>query len=347
MPTCTMPRAVPPWLSVLALASTIGAVALPAAAVNIEWVTIGNPGNAADTPADNCWTAGCGSVAYAYRISKYEVTNEQYVEFLNAKAASDPLLLYDTNMGINAQGGIVRSGAAGSYVYDVKAGFADKPVNFVSFFDAIRFSNWLNNGQGGGSTETGAYTLLGGTIFPSNGFSVTRNAAAAVYLPSEHEWYKAAYYDGTTGSYFDYPAGSNAQTACAAPGATANTGNCLSAGVTDVGSYTGSPSPYGTFDQGGNVREWNEQIVTGNLRGVRGGSWDRFSSSSSGSFSAGLRGSTGLGTNGAGVDDIGFRVAAVVPEPGSAPLVLTGLAGLATLRLAGRRSKLQVSDSSG
>lgn len=344
MPTCTMPRAFRPWLSVLALASTIGAVALPAAAVNIEWVTIGNPGNAADTPANNCWTAGCGSVAYAYRISKYEVTNEQYVEFLNAKAAADPLALYNTNMDSDAQGGIVRSGVSGGYTYATKAGFEDKPVNFVSFYDALRFTNWMNNGQGSASTETGAYTLLGGSALPSNGSLVTRNVAAAIFLPSEHEWYKAAYYDGAAGTYFDYPAGANAQTTCAAPGATSNTGNCVSAGVTDVGAYTGSPSPYGTFDQGGNVYEWNEQLVPGSLRGVRGGSWNFFNNSSSASFAAGLRGSTGPG---AGRNDLGFRVAAAIPEPGSTLLLFTGLAGLGTWSLARRRSKRQVADSGG
>ena len=84
----------------------------PSAAVTIDWVAIGNPGNAADTPSSNCYAASCGSVSYSYYISKYEVTNAQYAEFLNAKAASDPLGLYNTSMGSNATfGGITRSGS--------------------------------------------------------------------------------------------------------------------------------------------------------------------------------------------------------------------------------------------
>ena len=58
---------------------------------------------------------------------------------------------------------------------------------------------------------------------------------------------------------FDFPTGTDTETTCALPGATANTANCnyrLRDDVTDVGSYTGSPSPYGTFDQGGNMWEY-------------------------------------------------------------------------------------------
>ena len=94
-------------------------VALPAGAVEIEWVSVGDPGNAPDT-ATNCAgpNAGgaqdCGSVAGAYRISKYEVTNAQYVEFLNAIAANDTYGLYDPIMAIG-RGGITRSGSPGSY----------------------------------------------------------------------------------------------------------------------------------------------------------------------------------------------------------------------------------------
>jgi formylglycine-generating enzyme required for sulfatase activity len=258
----------------LLVAAFAALLATPASAVTIDWVSVGNAGNAADTPSTNCFAASCGSVAYDYQISKYEVTSAQYAEFLNAVDAggSNTLELYDGLMlstGIEFDAG----GASGSK-YVVTSGFANKPVGAVSFYDSLRFSNWLNNGQGGASTETGAYTLLGGTATPSNGLTVTRNGGANIFLPSENEWYKAAYYS-PGGVYFDYPSGTDAATVCAAPTATANRANCSVAvgGVTNAGAYTNSASPYGTYDQGGNVREWNEQIVDGSARGIRGGSY--------------------------------------------------------------------------
>jgi formylglycine-generating enzyme required for sulfatase activity len=153
----------------------------------MDWVAIGNPGNLADT-ATNCFATDCGSVADPYLISRYEVTNAQYVEFLNLKAAADPLGLYSTGMNSSAQGGITRSGSSGSYTYTVKPGFADKPVNFVTFYDALRFTNWLNNGQGSAATETGAYT----SRRPASRTTRSRNAGAEICMPTENEWYKAA-----------------------------------------------------------------------------------------------------------------------------------------------------------
>ncbi len=293
-----------------------------ASAVTIDWVTVGAPGNACDTQSQGCF----GAVAETYRISATEVTNAQYAEFLNAKAASDSFGLYNTNMDTNSRGGITRSGSAGSYTYSAKAGRENKPVNYVSFYDSLRFSNWLGNGQGGGDTETGAYTLLGGTATPSNGLTVTRNAGANIFLTSEDEWYKAAYYDALSASFFDYPAGTDTPTVCAAPGGAANTANCgfVVGDLTDVGSYTGAASPNGTFvDQGGNVWEWNEAII-GSLRGLRGGAFSfnpvvLAASSRSGSFPT-----SELGL-------VGFRVASI-PEPGTGLLVMTGLLGLSGWR---------------
>jgi formylglycine-generating enzyme required for sulfatase activity len=322
------------FLRSLFVLAGLALLAAPASAVSITWTFVGDPGNAADT-LSNCYGANCGSVSYEYYISTYEVTNAQYAEFLNLEAASDPLGLYNGNMNSNAQGGITQSGVSGSYTYAVKPGFDDKPVNYVSFYDSLRFTNWLNNGQGSADTETGAYTLLGGTATPSNGTTVLRNIGANIFLPSENEWYKAAYYDGLSATYFDYPTGTNTATVCSAPGATPNTANCDAPGsdatdadvdgVTNVGTFTNSASPYGTFDQGGNIYEWNEQMVNVSGpggRGLRGGSWGL----SFESIAASIPSYSGASNE---HDNFGFRVASLVPEPGTSLLVMTGLAGLA------------------
>lgn len=279
-------------------------------AVDIDWVTVGDPGNECDPGGDGCY----GSVTKTYRISKYEITNAQYAEFLNAKAASDPLRLYDSDrlydesMGLGF-GGITRHGSSGSYTYNAVAGREAMPVNFVKFYDMMRFANWLNNGQGSGDTETGAYTLIGGQWEPSNWDTVTRNVGAEVFLTSEDEWYKAAYYDPISRSYFNYPTGTGA--VCAAPGATANTANCdnVVGNLTTVGSYTNSPGPNGTFDQGGNVWEWTEGRNDGSFiaRTLWGGAF---------SYSVvALTGESHVHTVPSfPFDMVGFRVASPVPS---------------------------------
>ena len=179
---------------------------------SLEFVTVGNPGNAADTAVMTTdGTTGYGSVPYTYQMGKYDVTNAQYAEFLTAKAtSSDPLALWNSNMG--SQGGIIRSGS-GPYTYTITSGMANMPVVDVTWYDTLRFANWLDNGQGNGSTETGSYNLLGGTPTPSNASTISRNAGAKWVLPSENEWYKAAYYDPTlnngSGGYWLYPTRNN------------------------------------------------------------------------------------------------------------------------------------------
>jgi formylglycine-generating enzyme required for sulfatase activity len=288
-----------------------------------NWVPVANPGNAADT-AENCLGSptDCGVVDHAYFIAQHETTNAQYSEFLNAKAASDPNSLYNASMDLDeSNGGIRQEGDSGSYTYTVKAGFANKPVTYVTFYDALRFANWLHNGKGSGDTETGAYTITPEGITNN---TIVRNPGAQVLLPSENEWYKAAYFNGT--SYFDYPVGTDTQTVCAAPTATANRANCDSevGAVTDAGGYTGSASPYGTFDQGGNVWEWNE-TTSGSARGIRGGSWLNV---------AGRLAASDPIYNGPSFEssDIGFRVASPVPEPGTGWLGMTAALSLAAWR---------------
>jgi formylglycine-generating enzyme required for sulfatase activity len=284
----------------------VAGVALPGVAgaeVTIEWVAVRDPGNACEVQQLGCF----GSVADEYRIAKYEVTNAQYAEYLNAVAVADTHWTYNASMG-SGHGGITRSGSSGSYAYSAIAGREQMPVNYVNFYDALRFANWLHNGQPAGAqdsttTEDGAYTFSGTAMVGA------RNADAAIFLPTEDEWYKAAYYDAVSTSYFDYPAGSDAQTTCGAPGATPNTANCIWGVVdlTDVGSYAASASPNGTFDQGGNVTEWNEAIV-GWGRGIRGGGYNSNPNVLAASYGSGADASL------ASLPSIGFRVASI-PEP--------------------------------
>jgi sulfatase modifying factor 1 len=243
-----------PWRPLVAAALWLW-LAPAAVAVTFDWGgTVGRPGNACDQQPWGCF----GSVDYFYRVAQHEVTNGQYVEFLNAKAASDPHGLYNPNMA-TGNGGITRSGSDGSYSYSAIAGRGAMPVNFVSVFDAMRFVNWVHNGQGDGDTEAGAYTM------PTSQFGLppARNFGAGVFLLSNDEWHKAAYYDADAGVFFDYPAGSDTVVTCSAPTSLPNRANCggVVGGFTPVGSYPGSPSPSDTFDQAGNVQEWTETEV--------------------------------------------------------------------------------------
>ena len=159
------------------------------------------------------------------------------------------------------------------------------PILDVSWGDAARFCNWLQNGQptsgteSTGTTETGSYTLNGGTSTAAL-MAVTRSSTATYVIPTENEWYKAAYYDptlnGRAGGYWKYPTKSNTTPGNTLPD-TGNNANYYWNGysLTPVGDFILSPSPYGTFDQGGDAWQWNQTaVVPGSSRGVRGGSYD-------------------------------------------------------------------------
>jgi formylglycine-generating enzyme len=294
-----------------------------ASATIITMVTVGDADNQADS-------SGYGAVSYTYNIGKYEVTAGQYAEFLNAVATTDTHLLYHANMANTSYGsGITRSGSSGSFTYAVDQAFVDRPVNYVSWYDAARFTNWLTSGN----TESGVYNT---TTWAADREAVS---GTAYYIPTEDEWYKAAYYKGgaTNAAYWLYPTQSDNP-----PGRDLNDDSGNNANyygtpypiqspyyATVVGQFQNSGSPYGTFDQGGNVWEWNEALISSS-RGLRGGSFN----GGSGYLASSYR------NNGPPTFEyygLGFRVAssAAVPEPGS--LIIWACGGLGALLLRRRR----------
>ncbi len=334
----------------LAVACT---VALPSAAraVVLDMVTVGNVGNRNDQATGNLY----GAVPHEYQIGKFEVTIGQYCDFLNAVARDDVFNLYHDGMETSRNtAGILRSGVSGDYLYSVMApsNYAppgassprNRPITFVTWFDAARFANWMHNGQplgaqGPGTTETGAYTLEGAT----SGIAPAKNVGAQFYIPTENEWYKAAYYspvlNSGSGGYYAYATQSDSPPGNLI-GSDTNQANywrqeigyCVTQGnvfspdqnyLSDVGAFVNSGSYYGTFDQTGNLAEWNDLIsVAAFGRGVRGGRWNT-------SPPYNLSSQFSRSTHAAGelVSNTGFRLAApiAVPEPSTCAMALASL----------------------
>ena len=251
--------------------------AAAARAVEMEFVTVGNPGNANDV-------TGFGGVGYEYKIGKFEVTAGQYAEFLTAVAgSSDPYGLYNGSMA-TAQYGSKIIFDSGMQRYTATS--PKMPVGYVSWGDAVRFCNWLQNGQPTGvqddsTTERGAYTMNGAKTDAAL-MAVTRNDDARYVLPTYNEWYKSSYFDPTKNSpgsagYWTYPTKSDTAPSSTFSDTGTNNANYDNGGytltppnTTAVGSFASSPGSYGTFDQGGNVREWTE---TSTRKLAKGSSW--------------------------------------------------------------------------
>ena len=272
----------------------------------IEFVTIGNPGNAADTTGS---PNPVGSVGYVYSMGKYEVSRDMITK-ANAAGTLGITLFNMSSFGGNG---------------------VNRPATGISWNEAARFVNWLNTSQGYQAaynfTTSGAnanITLWGaGQYSGSNQF---RHKDAYYFLPSVDEWYKAAY-GSPNGMWYNYPNGSNSAPTAVANGTSgAVYGQLTGNGPADI-SNAGGLSPYGTMAQGGNVWEWNESAFDGSnnsateQRARRGGSWFEVSSSLDASTRSSTDPTVESNSNG------GFRVASV-PEPGTGTLLLIGLTTL-------------------
>jgi formylglycine-generating enzyme len=280
-------------------------------AFTIDFVTIGNPNNVADTTGS---PNPVGSVAYTYNLGMYEVSRGQ-IDKANA-AGSLGITMSDMS-GYGGNG-------------------PNRPATGISWYEAAMYVNELNTSTGNTAAykfdASGNFQLWSAGDAGYNASNMFRNSLAKYVLPSADEWYKGAY-GKADGSWSNFTNGTDSAPTAVAGGTAANTavynGQSGPADITNAGGL----SAYETMGQGGNVWEWNEteydgtSDTVGEVRQLRGGSWgnDSFYSSSLVSGFRGLDSPTDAKIN------VGFRVA-MVPEPSALSLLAIGLGGLAMMR---------------
>jgi formylglycine-generating enzyme required for sulfatase activity len=276
------------------------------------FVTIGD----ADNPSDP--STGCGAVAYEYRISDHEVT---IAEFQASGAGNDNEDYW--NEGIRTVGG-------------------NAPASNVSWYEATKYCNWLTSGD----VYSGAYLYDDSGIF----LGVDRDMAVATYgtvyvLPTDDEWYKAAFYTGNENSLWSLYANG---TDIVPIHGTSDGWNYEN----DDGYANGSPNyvwvvgfggkeQNSTYDMMGNVWEWTESAYDGILdnlsevRAIRGGSYE----TGEGSLDAESPGAGNPLFESYGT--LGFRVV-MIPEPST--ILLFGLGGIGAWLLRRSRKKTDECD---
>jgi sulfatase modifying factor 1 len=277
--------------------------------VDIDFVDIGNAGNTGQTYTDSIFqpnnqTYTHGAVAYDYKIGKFEITADQWA----AVIAADSVV-----------------GNAGSWS-------GSQPTAGISWYEAAKFANWLTSGD----ALQGAYTFSGTSGADNTFTGVDRASALTTYgtiyvLPTEDEWYKAAYFKSDGSGYTTYATGNASGDGISFSGDTSYD-SVFSSGFDSAAPLAvggGTIENNGTYDMGGNVDEWNESAFDGTLdvpserRVVRGGDWI--------GSPLGLQ-SSSRGGNTPDIDynSRGFRVASisVVPEPSSVGLLVIGATGL-------------------
>ena len=286
---------------VTALVAALGSAASAAdithdgTTISMDFVTVGNAGNTADATS-------YGGVDYNYRIGKYEVTENQW-DAVSGASTTD--LLDDPGYW---------SG--------------DQPVAEISWHESAMFCNWLTSGN----VAQGAYAINGSGVVTAIDRADAVSTYGTVYvIPTEDEWYKAAYYDpnksGGAG-YWHYPTGSDS-----APDGIDSAGDTEFEAVFYDGYNQGHPndmddagalSPYGTMGQGGNVWEWNETIIYGpfgdSSRGLRGGSFSNYDDIL-------LVSSRFVSSPTIEAYNVGFRVSEV-PEPATMAILMLGGIGI-------------------
>ncbi len=259
--------------------------------VEIEFVNIGNLDNTGDT-ANSVNGNNPGSVSYSYSIGKYEVTAAQWSTVLSA----------DSNIG------------------NAGTGSGSQPTSSTSWYEAAKFANWLTSGD----ALTGAYSFSDASTMTGIDRSTALNIYGTIYvIPTEDEWYKAAYLKSDGSGYTLYATGESIPTA-------GIDSNYASANVQPWNIGTGTIENNGTYDMGGNVWEWAEGAYDGTLDSLSENRVKRGGARNSNVNGIKSSGRNSLSPNTTDVTN-GFRLVSItnvaVPEPSSAGLLAIGTVG--------------------
>jgi formylglycine-generating enzyme required for sulfatase activity len=246
-----------------------------------------------------------------YRMGVFEITNDQWDKFVNSY-------------------GTVDGSPAGAYDHSSYLAGDNIPISGLSWYEPAQFVNWLNVSTGHqaaykftGTQGTSNYTFDVWSAAEADGeTNLYRHKDAYYFLPTEDEWVKAGYWNGTTMQEYATKLGD-----------TIYQGNGSNGGWNyfatdpyspwDVGS--GSEELNGTFDMMGNMWEWIEgpyydaDYISAAFRCVRGGAYTLKQ------IDIGYLTSSGRGPDPAEEDDYhtAFRVASV-PEPLTISLLSMG-----------------------
>lgn len=324
--------------------------------VNIKLVTIDQPYNQSDampvklSDRNGDLNFRYGSVDHIYQIGIYDVTVGQYRNFLMAVArTADPYHLFNPAMQTNPNvcsirketNSIIENGViTTNYTYTIIQGMENYPITCVSYWSSIRFCNWLANGQPQDIGECNSKTTEDGSYEISNFIPRLRTNTATWRLPTQDEWYKAAYkVPNNKKEYWAYSTGNQHPHNSAKPKENQpdspykNANYCLngtwtalsSPWITPVGVFSNSPGPCGTYDMGGNVAQiiddsWT--LVEDPTPGT-GGTWKLLARGGSWRSTDPMMISAKMGyqyidpndaSEGAS-ETIGFRVVCAIPPP--------------------------------
>ena len=171
-----------------------------------------------------------GSVGYDYWIKKVPVTYSEFVTYLNLVdpngvyflnlryciigmqvSGADLVVPTETNYdtGVRVPHGnylLYDNGRGIGNRYYVNAYHSNKPVYSLNWTHAARYCNWIHNGKGSADTENGAYDLRRNEELT---YHITRQSAEIAAIPTLNEWHKAAYYNPTTATYYNFATQSN------------------------------------------------------------------------------------------------------------------------------------------